>query len=125
MVKTVHCWEEYMYFTFIPLVYIHGMVLMTDNLLSLYKFYHTVNRSFICCCCILLICSYIKILISFYQDWFTECARLISQVCGQNVEWVTPLGLPVVQPYSRPNRKLEVKSSAQKIKEHYALDMFE
>ncbi|KAJ9581673.1 hypothetical protein L9F63_023149, partial [Diploptera punctata] len=40
------------------------------------------------------------------QDWFTECARLISLVCGQNVEWVTPLGLPIVQPYSRPNKKL-------------------
>lgn len=33
------------------------------------------------------------------QDWFTECARLISSVCGENVEWVTPLGLPIVQPY--------------------------
>ncbi|GJQ79965.1 hypothetical protein Trydic_g9443 [Trypoxylus dichotomus] len=35
------------------------------------------------------------------QDWFTECARLISSVCGANVEWVTPLGLPIVQPYFR------------------------
>lgn len=35
------------------------------------------------------------------QDWFTDCARLISSVCGQHVEWVTPLGLPVVQPYNR------------------------
>jgi DNA-directed RNA polymerase len=73
----------------------------------------------------LLISSFIKVLAYFYQDWFTECARLISQVCGQNVEWLTPLGLPVVQPYSRPNKKLEAKSSTQKIKEHYALDMFE
>ncbi|KAJ0174512.1 hypothetical protein K1T71_009620 [Dendrolimus kikuchii] len=35
------------------------------------------------------------------QDWFTECAKLISGVCGESVEWVTPLGLPVVQPYYR------------------------
>ncbi|KAF2883356.1 hypothetical protein ILUMI_22858 [Ignelater luminosus] len=35
------------------------------------------------------------------QDWFTDCARLISSVCGQHVEWVTPLGLPIVQPYNR------------------------
>lgn len=35
------------------------------------------------------------------QDWFTECARLISSVCSANVEWVTPLGLPIVQPYFR------------------------
>ena len=35
------------------------------------------------------------------QDWFTECARVISIHCGKNVEWVTPLGLPIVQPYSK------------------------
>lgn len=35
------------------------------------------------------------------QDWFTDCAKLISSVCGESVEWVTPLGLPVVQPYYR------------------------
>lgn len=35
------------------------------------------------------------------QDWFTECARLISSVCSRNVEWITPLGLPIVQPYFR------------------------
>lgn len=34
------------------------------------------------------------------QDWLTESARLISK-CGYTVEWVTPLGLPVVQPYHR------------------------
>jgi DNA-directed RNA polymerase len=74
---------------------------------------------------IVLNCFYIKMLTFFDQGWFTECARLISQVCGQNVEWVTPLGLPIVQPYSHPNRKLEIHSSAKRIKEHYALDMFE
>ncbi|XP_059048720.1 DNA-directed RNA polymerase, mitochondrial [Achroia grisella] len=35
------------------------------------------------------------------QDWFTDCAKVISGVCGESVEWVTPLGLPVVQPYHR------------------------
>lgn len=35
------------------------------------------------------------------QDWFTESAKLISTVVGENVEWITPIGLPVVQPYSR------------------------
>ena len=35
------------------------------------------------------------------QDWFTACARIISGICGENVEWVTPLGLPIVQPYSK------------------------
>ncbi|XP_071451585.1 DNA-directed RNA polymerase, mitochondrial-like [Hetaerina americana] len=33
------------------------------------------------------------------QDWFTDCAQQITKVCGQCVEWVTPLGLPVMQPY--------------------------
>ncbi|KAM7309765.1 DNA-directed RNA polymerase, mitochondrial isoform X2 [Ixodes scapularis] len=35
------------------------------------------------------------------QEWLTSSAKLISQVCGQPVEWVTPLGLPVVQPYHK------------------------
>ncbi|KAK0181415.1 hypothetical protein PV327_003703 [Microctonus hyperodae] len=35
------------------------------------------------------------------QDWFTDCARVISTLKGQNIEWVTPLGLPVIQPYSK------------------------
>ncbi|OQV21804.1 DNA-directed RNA polymerase, mitochondrial [Hypsibius exemplaris] len=33
------------------------------------------------------------------QDWFVDCAKLISSVRNKPVEWVTPLGLPVVQPY--------------------------
>ncbi|XP_023945104.2 DNA-directed RNA polymerase, mitochondrial [Bicyclus anynana] len=35
------------------------------------------------------------------QDWFTDCAKVISGVCGESVEWMTPLGLPVLQPYYR------------------------
>uniref|UniRef100_A0A8B9FUD4 DNA-directed RNA polymerase n=1 Tax=Amazona collaria TaxID=241587 RepID=A0A8B9FUD4_9PSIT len=34
------------------------------------------------------------------QNWLTESAKLISQ-SGQTVEWITPLGLPIVQPYYR------------------------
>ncbi|KAM8986856.1 DNA-directed RNA polymerase, mitochondrial [Ara ararauna] len=34
------------------------------------------------------------------QNWLTESAKLIAQ-SGQTVEWVTPLGLPIVQPYYR------------------------
>ncbi|NXM23899.1 RPOM protein, partial [Oxyruncus cristatus] len=34
------------------------------------------------------------------QNWLTESAKLISQ-SGRTVEWVTPLGLPIVQPYYR------------------------
>uniref|UniRef100_A0A8C4VU03 DNA-directed RNA polymerase n=1 Tax=Gopherus evgoodei TaxID=1825980 RepID=A0A8C4VU03_9SAUR len=34
------------------------------------------------------------------QIWLTESARLIAK-SGNTVEWVTPLGLPIVQPYHR------------------------
>lgn len=58
------------------------------------------------------------------QDWFTECARLISGVRNENVEWVTPLGLPIVQPYSRHPEK-RVLPKTNKLSEHYAIDSFE
>ncbi|XP_024121139.1 DNA-directed RNA polymerase, mitochondrial [Oryzias melastigma] len=47
------------------------------------------------------------------QDWLTESARLISK-CGHTVEWVTPLGLPIIQPYHR-TRSQVLKSSIQHI----------
>lgn len=40
------------------------------------------------------------------QDWLTTSARQISK-SGHHVEWVSPLGLPVIQPYLRkPNIKV-------------------
>lgn len=57
------------------------------------------------------------------QDWFTECARLISGVCGKNVEWSTPLGLPVVQPYNRIDKTGASKSF--RINETFSMDMYE
>ncbi|KAL6424002.1 hypothetical protein ACFW04_009726 [Cataglyphis niger] len=42
------------------------------------------------------------------QDWFTDCARIISTRCNQYVQWVTPLGLPVLQPYFK-----RIKSPSQ------------
>lgn len=58
------------------------------------------------------------------QDWFTDCARLIATVCAQNVEWVTPLGLPVVQPYNRYAKKTTLpKSNA--VQEQFNVDTFE
>lgn len=35
------------------------------------------------------------------QDWFTQCAQVISQDLVATVCWVTPLGFPVVQPYMK------------------------
>ncbi|XP_071343586.1 DNA-directed RNA polymerase, mitochondrial [Trachinotus anak] len=47
------------------------------------------------------------------QDWLTESARLISKA-GHTVEWVTPLGLPIVQPYHRTRHQV-LKSTMQHI----------
>ncbi|XP_015791535.1 DNA-directed RNA polymerase, mitochondrial [Tetranychus urticae] len=33
------------------------------------------------------------------QNWFTRCAKLVSKNLGLPMEWRTPLGFPVVQPY--------------------------
>ncbi|XP_044758322.1 DNA-directed RNA polymerase, mitochondrial [Coccinella septempunctata] len=54
------------------------------------------------------------------QDWFTECAKLISSVAGQHIEWVTPLGLPIVQPYIK--YRVHKKNS---VYEPYLDDKFE
>ncbi|XP_070207362.1 DNA-directed RNA polymerase, mitochondrial-like [Littorina saxatilis] len=35
------------------------------------------------------------------QDWLTLSAQLIATVCQRPVEWVTPVGLTVVQPYHK------------------------
>ncbi|CAK6955249.1 DNA-directed RNA polymerase%2C mitochondrial [Scomber scombrus] len=47
------------------------------------------------------------------QDWLTESARLISK-SGHTVEWVTPLGLPIIQPYHRVRNQV-LKSTMQHI----------
>lgn len=47
------------------------------------------------------------------QDWLTESARLISK-SGHTVQWVTPLGLPVIQPYHRIRNQV-LKSTMQHI----------
>ncbi|XP_014471686.1 PREDICTED: DNA-directed RNA polymerase, mitochondrial isoform X2 [Dinoponera quadriceps] len=46
------------------------------------------------------------------QDWFTDCARVISIRCNQYVQWVTPLGLPVLQPY---NKRFKLNANVSKI----------
>lgn len=35
------------------------------------------------------------------QAWLNRCAFIIASRYGRPVEWVTPLGLPIVQPYTR------------------------
>lgn len=60
------------------------------------------------------------------QDWFTECARMVAQVCGQNLEYITPLGLPVVQPYSRYKKFDAVgQHGSGRLEEYFKTDMYE
>ncbi|XP_077439955.1 DNA-directed RNA polymerase, mitochondrial [Vanacampus margaritifer] len=47
------------------------------------------------------------------QDWLTGSARLISKA-GHTVQWVTPLGLPIIQPYHRSRREV-LKSTIQNV----------
>lgn len=43
------------------------------------------------------------------QNWFTDCARVITIRCNQYIQWVTPLGLPVIQPYSKHSKTINPK----------------
>ena len=39
------------------------------------------------------------------QDWLASSARKVG-LAGRPMEWLTPLGLPVVQPYHKPSSKV-------------------
>uniref|UniRef100_A0A672LHW1 DNA-directed RNA polymerase n=1 Tax=Sinocyclocheilus grahami TaxID=75366 RepID=A0A672LHW1_SINGR len=54
------------------------------------------------------------------QEWLTESASLIAK-SGRTVEWVTPLGLPIVQPYHRIKNQT-LKSSMQNLSIHISHD---
>lgn len=45
------------------------------------------------------------------KEWLAQCAQTIAST-GQDVAWVNPLGLPVVQPY-RKERKATIKTRMQ------------
>ena len=47
------------------------------------------------------------------MDWLATCARLVARE-GHAMSWVTPLGLPVVQPY-RNEKKYVVKTMMQSV----------
>uniref|UniRef100_A0A2K6D679 DNA-directed RNA polymerase n=1 Tax=Macaca nemestrina TaxID=9545 RepID=A0A2K6D679_MACNE len=48
------------------------------------------------------------------QHWLTESARLISHM-GSVVEWVTPLGIPIIQPYRLEHKVKQVRGGIQSI----------
>eukprot|EP00163_Fabomonas_tropica_P011499 TRINITY_DN221_c1_g4_i1.p1 TRINITY_DN221_c1_g4~~TRINITY_DN221_c1_g4_i1.p1 ORF type:complete len:1432 (-),score=310.73 TRINITY_DN221_c1_g4_i1:156-4451(-) len=48
------------------------------------------------------------------MTWLASCARVVAHR-DRPVSWVTPLGLPVVQPYRRLNRSHQIKTLVQAI----------
>lgn len=46
------------------------------------------------------------------KAWLTKCALIISQ-SGNTVKWITPLGLPCIQPYKRLSESDLIKTHAQ------------
>ncbi len=46
------------------------------------------------------------------KSWLTKCALIISRA-GYSVKWVTPLGLPCVQPYKKLNSLDVIKTHSQ------------
>ncbi len=38
------------------------------------------------------------------MDWLTDCARIITSETGRTLQWTTPLGFPVTQPYRNLSR---------------------
>ncbi|XP_051828395.1 DNA-directed RNA polymerase, mitochondrial [Antechinus flavipes] len=47
------------------------------------------------------------------QDWLTKSAHFISK-SGSTVQWVTPLGLPIIQPYHK-TQKIVIPGSLQSL----------
>ncbi len=47
----------------------------------------------------LLLLNVKLMLLNHFQNWFAVSAQLVSSVLKQQMQWTTPLGLPVKQPY--------------------------
>ena len=61
------------------------------------------------------------------KEWFIECAGMIAKA-GYPVSWVTPLGLPVVQPYRRGKSTMFIDTVFQRVsllssKEHLPISV--
>jgi len=41
------------------------------------------------------------------QEWLTNCAQIYSNDYNASVEWVTPFGFPVIQPYFKSHKVSE------------------
>ena len=48
------------------------------------------------------------------KDWFAKCAKVVAHT-GEPVKWMSPLGLPCVQPYKYMSTKFFIETVLQKI----------
>ena len=55
------------------------------------------------------------------KDWFAKCAKVVAGT-GEPVKWLSPLGLPCVQPYKYMSTKFFIETVLQKITVADSLD---
>ena len=48
------------------------------------------------------------------KEWFAKCAKVVAST-GEPVKWMSPLGLPCVQPYKYISQKYIIETILQKI----------
>lgn len=48
------------------------------------------------------------------KEWFAKCAKIVAST-GDTVKWLTPLGLPCVQPYKNLSQKSVIQTILQSI----------
>ena len=49
------------------------------------------------------------------KEFFKQCARIVAK-CNQPMSWITPMGLPVIQPYVKDDKFDVLTSSATELK---------
>jgi DNA-directed RNA polymerase len=48
------------------------------------------------------------------KEWFSKCAKVVART-GEPVKWVTPLGLPCVQPYKLQSKRNIISTVIQNL----------
>lgn len=48
------------------------------------------------------------------KDWFAKCAKIVAST-GEPVKWISPLGLPCVQPYKNVSSMHMIKTIIQNL----------
>lgn len=55
------------------------------------------------------------------KAWFAKCAKVVAST-GDPVKWITPLGLPCIQPYKRITATDQISTIIQSISVVSTLD---